>query len=173
MSQVNYTSSATNHQDSHSSNVTSTPIVSELPAAKYPTPTSTGTSNATSTSQKAPPSQNPKQKAADTSSGKLLLREWLVKMIPACLNFSQCWDTRITNELGYSVVLFWWHSYSYRLCYGHWFSEKLQCLDISAGITRPPTTTSTSQRKHTLEYVVHSTARFPTIIISHFEILVI
>ena len=64
--------------DPHSSNVAATPVVSELPTAKQPTtmpmPSSAAASNATSTNQRAQPSQNPKQKAADTSSGKLLLR---------------------------------------------------------------------------------------------------
>ena len=91
MSQVTSTNSATNsgtttHQgslsesspatDPRSSNVASTPVVSELPAAKQltTTPASVVASNATSTNQKAQPSQNAKQRAADTSSGKLLLR---------------------------------------------------------------------------------------------------
>ena len=102
MSQVTSTNSATSSgpatcQDSlsvsgpatDSSKFASTPVVSELPAATT-TPTSVGASNATSNNQRAQPSQNPKQKAADTSSGKLSFRELLVKMILAFLNFFHC-----------------------------------------------------------------------------------
>ena len=165
MSQVSSTNSSTSttmHQgsqfdsspatDPHSSNVAVTPVVSELPAAKQPAattmPATAGASNATSTNQRAQPSQNPIQKAVDTNSGKLLLR--VAGQNDTCL--SQFLP--ILKREGYKLTPMFCHPvlvvFTYGLCYGHmkcFWKKRQSHLGKYAGISPPPIA---SQGKNTL-----------------------